>query len=338
MKILTALRSVTTLAAFVMPVMAIAQNAPSSWEFGAWSMVCDNTNHCEAAAVRADDDPLSPSAVTLRISRDAGPGTATIGRIFFGAGDTLRLRVRGGVFENLSSNADLPADIFHRMLPLLLRAESADLITSDGVYKLPLSGLKATLLKMDDVQGRNGTGGALIRSGSLSERHVPPALPAPVVRTVWLVAPLSSDGQLVDVLTQRLAPDCGDDASPRELGGGAVRRVSSTKVLFLFACSEPSANQSFSIWLVDDHAPYGAKHLQFFRPGDVDVGSLFNAEFDGQILTSTTYGSTTHQCWSKDSWAWTGVGFDRVEEDGAACPDANGVSFRFWTASILSGG
>ena len=54
----------------------------------------------------------------------------------------------------------------------------------DRYWELFDIGYNAVMLKMDEVQGRIGTIGAIIKSGKKSENHVYKPIPAPVIKKV----------------------------------------------------------------------------------------------------------------------------------------------------------
>ena len=67
-----------------------------------------------------------------------------------------------------------------------------------------VAGASAVLLKMDEVQGRVGTPGALVRRGAKPESSVMAPVPAPVVKAVVPVATRKADAALAKPLLAAL--------------------------------------------------------------------------------------------------------------------------------------
>jgi hypothetical protein len=319
--------------------MSTDAQASTSWGSGDWSIVCDNTNHCEAAATsdgQGADGMTKAVEASLRISRDAGPNTAIVARLFIEDDPgPFQLRVAAGTPIHTAPHQDLPVAAFAELLPELLRASAASVAVTSGVYRLPLLGLKAVLLKMDDLQGRIGTPGALVAKGNRSEMSVPAPHPAPVVHLARLPPSKAGDSALAVTLQERMSQSC-ESADDNRLGASVqTLRLSDSQVALLFACGTPLYNQAFDIWLVDDSPPYHAIPLKIPSDnGDNEMPVLTNAIFERGLLSATFYGNGRRECWSQSWWGWTGTQFDLIKVEGADCPGAQGVTLRTWTATL----
>jgi hypothetical protein len=131
-----------------------------------------------------------------------------------------------------------------------------------------LDGAAAALLKMDDLQGRVGTPGALVRPGTKPESSVPvPAVP--VVKAARLPATTAADRALVPKLATVLLrnPDgCQDvDSAQDPLD---VVRLDSTTLLALQPCGRGAYQLgSFTlVWRVDAQPPHKARRLGLPTP------------------------------------------------------------------------
>lgn len=69
---------------------------------------------------------------------------------------------------------------------------------------MSLNGASAALLRMDDIQGRKGTAGALVRKGRKSESSVLRALPVPVLRAAKLDRARPKDQRLLAAILKSL--------------------------------------------------------------------------------------------------------------------------------------
>lgn len=295
-----------------------AARADSSQTFKDWAVACDNTRHCEAVGFQAiDNDP----AVSLWLSRDAGPGTPVVAKLSVqleGGGDVkapLRLVAGKAAPIDVRDGQPIAGDAFARLLPALLDAETAQVTAGKERFTLSLGGLKAALLKMDDVQGRLGTPGALLRKGARAESTVPPALPAPRLQAAAPVANRPGDAALLRTLLKKIAPDCGageGDTYKPSVDNTSLHRVSATQVILVSQCQD-GYNAEDDVFVADDKTPYAVRAADFTQRGpnaNGDEGAgLANARFDGQTLTTMAKGRGIADCGSMASWVWNGKAF-----------------------------
>lgn len=170
-----------------------------------WNLACDNTRACQAMVgpdsygflERAKDTSIP----TLRVSRAPGPGGRLVVSVTYGPSypnpEEFRLDGRpiGGAFawgRDPDWNAvTLSGPEAVRFLDLI-RNGSDLAVTSDAkADPLSLSGLTASLLAIDEAQGRLDDATALVRRGRAPASAVPPADPAPVLRAVPAKHPLA---------------------------------------------------------------------------------------------------------------------------------------------------
>ncbi|MGQ4273848.1 DUF1176 domain-containing protein [Terrihabitans sp. B22-R8] len=194
------LRTIVLALAMAVPSMSTASAAePSYDEYKFWLVACDNVLHCTAKGFEAE----MAEYPELAVSRAAGPDAEA--RVMIRAPFAVEpadLRVDGkpiglpaevwriardGQFTTLSLNqpqaiAELVSQ-FHDAGKLQFGTHEA---------AVPLDGLVAALLRMDERQGRVDDVSALIRRGAAPTSAVPPepALPAKPVYTP--AAPLTN--------------------------------------------------------------------------------------------------------------------------------------------------
>ncbi|RUM19358.1 DUF1176 domain-containing protein [Rhizobium vallis] len=175
---------------------------PSYDKYKSWLAVCDNGLKCEAKGFE-DGTISSPD---MRFIRAPGPDAATEVTIsvpfpvglgdFYADGEPLHL----GSSWTLSRDEDLttistsdPAAVREFLSDL---RNDAKIEVGDDKAVIPLDGMVAALLHMDDRQGRVGGVTALIKAGNASASKVPAAPALPVVHRRKIEISLSdAEGQ-----------------------------------------------------------------------------------------------------------------------------------------------
>ena len=277
-----------------------------------WAVACDNTRGCEAAGFRAEDSRSQP--VMLWIAREAGPGTPVRGRLKVETADgartgPFRLVIDRRTHVDAPLDGDLDAAAFQRMLPRLLERSSVEVDCQGQRFTLSLTGLKAVLLKMDDLQGRVGTVGALVHPGTRSEHDVPPALPAFVPRPAPNFALKSTDDALLKLVVPTLSGDCDIALSDGVDGADVnIHRVSDNQVIVLRECRRDAVESQYAAWLVDDKPPYAATRLEFPQADGTTLPVAPGAQWQngGGSLRSIGKGSASNDCGSDAFWTWNG--------------------------------
>ncbi|MDN6885129.1 DUF1176 domain-containing protein [Variovorax sp. CAN2819] len=302
-------------AAFFAGAAGAAGREGVSFSHNDWELACDNTRTCRAAGYQSEGADIT-EPVSMLITRKAGPGTSieielqTSGEA--PAKGPLRFKVGKAALSGLKDgSASLDQEQVRVVLPELLRNDDATLSDRGGQkWVLSLSGLNAVLLKMDEVQGRVGTPGALVRRGGKPESSVPPPVPAPVVKVV--VPPKARPGD--DALAGRIFPslkqdevkdECNnhDDFNAKSL---SVTRLSDRKVLLSFGCGMGAYNYSSLLWIANDKPPYAPIAIE--ANGDFD-------EKDASV-TSSMKGRGVGDCWSSETWSFDGKDFVRTAAAG----------------------
>lgn len=287
----------------------------ASFSHNDWELACDNTRTCRAAGYQSESADIT-EPVSMLITRKAGPGSLIEIELQTGgekaAKGSVRFKVGKATLSGLKdSSASLDQDQVRAVLPELLKSDDATLTDRGGQkWVLSLAGLNAVLLKMDEVQGRIGTPGALVRRGSKPESSVLPPVPAPVVHVV--VPPKAHPGD--DTLAARIFPslknsdatgDCNnhEDFNAKSLN---VTRLTDRKVLLSFGCGMGAYNYSSLLWIANDKPPYAPVAIE--ANGDFD-------EKDASV-TSSMKGRGIGDCWSSETWSFDGKGFVRTAAAG----------------------
>lgn len=166
-----------------------------------WEMVCDNTLTCRVAGFGRELDD-GDSHISILLERKAGANQPITGGYFkyesykYEDDDKKEQILKNHPISLVINNKDLgtlikkPNSIYqlkpHQLSALLRVLKKTDneifFKQGDRYWELFDRGYNAVMLKMDEVQGRIGTIGAIIKSGKKSENHVYKPIPAPVIK------------------------------------------------------------------------------------------------------------------------------------------------------------
>ena len=297
------------------PLVLAGAAQAQSFTFKDWAVACDNTRHCEATGFQAEtaDEP-----VQLWLARDAGPGTPVRARLAAESeAGPLRLRLPGFATGPAGKDDGLPAADVAAFLARALDASEAEVTDGKKRFVLSLAGLKAALLKMDEVQGRLGSVDALVRKGPQPAARVPAALPVPVLRRVALPKAQPGDAALLPAILRAVRQrDCWNDMPDADGPATQIMRVSATQVVVMRECLRGAYQGSSALWLASDKPPYAPRRLPLPLPGQPTGGADDMATMptlaDGE-LSSWAKGRGVGDCGETATWAWNGRGFSLAE-------------------------
>ena len=303
--------------------------------FKDWEVACDNTLHCEAVGFAAED---AEAAVSLWLGRDAGPGAPVTARVSVAVPEgqqepaELTLKVGEVVVAGVVPDTGIPAATIGPALPRLLEAASA--LISDGRRKwtLSLAGAKAALLKIDDVQGRVDTPGALVRKGTKAEASVRPALPPAPVRATVALPDKAGDEKLIAPILQAVRErTCWEDQPDSDQPATEIHRLSGSQVLVMRECGRAAYQSNWVAWIAADRPPH-APVQAVFPTATGEPGYLMNASFEAGTMSAYAKGRGIGDCGSSSIWVWTGQGFALLDASVAMhCRGiAGGVPLRTW--------
>ncbi|MDP9899964.1 DUF1176 domain-containing protein [Variovorax ginsengisoli] len=311
-------------------VAGAAGQDPVAFSHGDWELVCDNTRTCRAAGYQ--DESTKSEPVSMRITRAAGPGTAIDVELQIGGEaevkGTLRFKVGSATVSGLQGDApSFDAKQVRTILPALLASEEATIVAGNrGAWTLSLTGLTAVLLKMDEVQGRVGTPGALVRRGAKPESSVLRPVDAPVVHAVRPPATRPEDAALAARIfplidLTEVKERCNDSAGVGAQSLGVVR-LSGSKVMLSLGCSAGAYNSLTLLWTANDKPPYAPVALKV--TGDYDSRDA--------SVTAAFKNRGVGDCWSSETWHFNGKEFVRT----AAVGDSMCRGFAGGAWSLLS--
>lgn len=315
---------------------AVAPAKPLQQRFGDWTVACDNVRACSAQGYRVADE--SGPQAGLWLSRQAGPQGTWTAQLHLSGTDSPELpdgtlaEVRIGTrrFTRLPLDTDLPAATLPALLSAMLEAPQMQVAAAGHRATVSLQGLKAALLKMDDVQGRVGTASAWVARGAAAASQVPaaPAMPVIVAAPAPVQVPadeaqplLASLGALPSVKADCTLLEEAVDAG-EQLPDGTLFRITSGSYLLLMDCDRAAYQISSRLWRVTLRPQLAA------RPEVLpDIGEpaqyLMNVDFSDGRLNTWHKGRGVGDCGSSRQWVWTATGFAlRTAEES---PDCNGM-------------
>ena len=273
---------------------------------------------------RAAGAGVVPSVV-LKVA-DPGEGPTPVG--------ALHLHAGGHDLGALGPRDDDDAYVLNAtqqqaVLNAVLRTGPLSLVDrNQQTWTISDRGATAVLLKMDDVQGRVGTVGALLRKGNKDESAVLPALPAPQVARGAIAPPRAGDSAIarspallaaVRSALKPLAETCWRaDETPISADELQVHRLTDTTLLVSAPCWMAAYNNADAYWTTPDTAPYTLTL----------VTTDANDYADGE-LSASHKGRGIGDCWSQQSWLWNGNAF--VETSQSTTGWCRGQPGGFWT-------
>lgn len=314
---------------------------PVSFEHKDWQLVCDNTRTCRAVGYH--DDYLDDSnPVALMLKRQAGANQRVRAYVMFGdlfeqtvnatcdANSNISLSVNGQYYGKVPTVAKLESDMgkawelttkqTHALINSLPTSSKIEFTVGCDTYVVSDKGSTAVLLKMDEVQGRAGTRGAIVKRGNESESKVLPAMPMPnyVVtaikdKSTQALNVVKADTQLfanlqtvMDPLVLPTLPKDGENNNVycELITNDNVKswfgdtkwqfyRLNSHQLVAEHLCWTGMYNQGYGYWLINDTAPY--------KPQLITTNGVGYAE---GMIDASQKGRGVGDCWWHARWQW----------------------------------
>lgn len=302
-------------------------------EFQAWTVVCNNVNDCVAYS---QGDDFGPGWAMIRM--DAGPNAEP--EVLFGdwpeeGAAPIAARIDG---EALRTELVMPDRYYTRAVEpraalaamaagdrLVLTLQGAE--HDPGGVPVALAGVSATLLWIDERQGRLNTRSALIRRGDRPNSGVPAAWPTPEVHAGPAIGQAGLPASPPDALEALPAVQSCDEETAFHQSDLLVRRevarLSDDTLLWSVLCSLGAYNQGNRFFLTDaDGAnPRPLRLPETPQPWHDDMTeadrlTYINAGYDVETRTLTTFAKARGlgDCGLFATWIWTGDQFLLVEE------------------------
>lgn len=310
--------------ALLLSGLVFAQGSGVYFSHKNWEVVCDNTTTCRAAGYSDGDE----SAGSVLLIRKAGPGTALTGVVTLGdiesdattATEKLTLWIDGKSMGSVKPAQDDNWRLSERQVRALVGAVkgsgSVEFRGGPAPFVLSGDGAYAALLKMDDVQGRTGTPGALTKTGNKPESGVPAAVPPPVIQAVKVSG--APERQLSEreasLLKPKLLATLQDKEACDRLFPAPDEQDVSDGVLTLTPLDDRHALLSTQCWLAAYNAGRGYWVIDnALKQAPVLVTESGTSYSDG-VIDSSQKGRGIGDCFGTGSWVWDGQAFRKSSE------------------------
>jgi hypothetical protein len=336
-----------------LPCLLLAQ-AASAQGYRAikdWVGGCDNTRHCSALGLAAEDAEVytllqferGPAAddevrqIRLRVDRDVSRASAWVLR----ADDAELLQFSAAQLVDADSGPGIDflitdPDELAAMMGAMRGADTLTLV-SDGEVAgvISLSGASAVMLWIDEQQQRLGTPSALVRRGDRALDAMP--APAPAPRLVAQATASELQDAAVANLSTRVRQTLEADSCEEQEADSPLRDSAwsiGDRQLVQLSCYSGAYNFGSSWFLVAADGTVQA--LRFPIPASDGSGrmetteDLVNAGFDAStgVLDSFSKGRGIGDCGSSGRWAWDGRSFQLMHYQ--LMNDCRGVSSDLW--------
>jgi hypothetical protein len=329
--------------------LAGAAHAAGTRQIKDWLGVCANTGACTAFGFAAEEDQMG---AYLIIQRDAGPAAQPKVTIVSDAGGTQPAAVWSftldghpipgvGPVQAAGSDAGVRAQLVGQaasaMIAALRNGQSLEFASGgQEVGEISLAGSAATLLWVDDQQGRVGTVTALARPGPNPAPTVPPGAAPPLIAAVAAVdqsgVPARAPRSMINGIE-----DCQLDPAITD-PSDIVARLAPGQMLWGPECQMGAYNEVTVFFLGDEHGG-NLKRISFPEPAGSDQASddlLVNAEFDPKTQTMITFSKARGigDCGAATDWIWDGKAFQVISE--TIMPACRGVLSDDWPPLFVS--
>jgi len=295
---------------------AHAVDVPHYAAFHAWFVACDNLRSCEArgfdgAAHEADLRLLraagdAPAELRLTVPGDVALAGLVLDGTPLPTSPAWSVTRQDG--ETTMATQDAAA-----VAVFLQRARTGHRLSfGAGPEGVPLDGLTAALMRIDDVQGREGTSTALLAPRGPGSPPEPPALP-PRVRWSAPVGLASSQAQSLarTVRHAQAAALAKASCTPRPDEPDEAFALDAKRALVILPCGF-GAYQGDALVFIVTRADGRADRFAPRLPTLADpVRTLVNAGFDPETgtLSMSARGRGMADCGMMAEWVWADGGF-----------------------------
>jgi hypothetical protein len=296
-------------------------------QFQDWVVACDNVARCVVSGAAESLDGR------ITVQRDAGPqGAIDVTVVLPTRGGNAPLRLDGKAVALTAPGWARTQDgaewVVRRTRGLADAQAFVDAVRNGQSLRfgagerdaIPLGGLSAALLLVDETQGRLGGTTALLRRGAAAASTVPAAAPLPRVALApppRAVLDAATQARLIAQVRRGQAAliqreDCsqhgGDDAFDE------AAALDDTRALVLIECLRGAYQSSSLVFQVPVADPSRATRvtptLPFTLPGvRARLDMVTSAAFEDGVLTHSGRGRGMGDCGSGARWGWTGTTF-----------------------------
>lgn len=295
-----------------------------------WEVYCSNTGTCRAAGYQSDDGQQNPASILL--TRAAGPkqpvraqfALANGGEDSFAANQVKNIHffindkdlgavAVKGVESPLMGT--LSAAQVNALLKQASQKTKMSFKNSHYVWNISDAGMTAVLLKMDDLQKRIGTTGAIVKKGSANESNVLMPQPKLMIKKVktadqpyLILKPNTKQYQSLHARFLAANPKPKETDFCEGIYNGADKgakpqpiqlyKLTNGKVLATTLCVRGAYNEGYGAWVLDQSLQGQATYVTEWATDNAS----------GEI-SSAFKGRGIGDCWLEQSWIWDGQRF-----------------------------
>lgn len=321
------LRFYSCLSLFLFINLVNAQtNQVNFFEHKDWHIVCDNTLTCRAVGFN-NQNPASEndSSISILLVRKAGANQSLSGYVRKNDDEIEQLSdspitvvVNNQALGTVKTD-DEPYELRPKQISSMISAlKSNDKTVSfqqnNNTWRISNAGFNAVMLKMDEVQGRIGTIGAIIKTGKKDESHVYPSIPAPIIKRAAVISPEHSQKLTLDEVIRRFPDfkthykkeaDCDFDlsqsAEDSDIPSFQLFALDKDNDLLAASCWFGAYNSGEAYWVIPKGTSANKYEIKFVTRSGTDYS-------DGEI-TEIHKSRGVGDCWSRTYWTWNGKQF-----------------------------
>lgn len=314
-----ALVMIATLSA---PVMA--ENNGTTFNHKDWEVVCDNTLTCRAAGYSKEEEASgsvllvrkagadAPLVVDVVLTEMESDETAPQPKLVLWIDD----KEVGEVEPEDSDTWRLSPAQATALVEAVKGSGKVEFKGGAKPFLLSGDGAAAVLLKMDDVQGRVDTPGALAKKGDKPESGVLAAKPAPVIQAAKVSD--ATDRPLTEAEVTMLKPkliaalpkdnNCERLKSPdpqAEEGDNDINLtpLDATHALLSALCWRGAYNEGYGFWVIDSKLA-----------GEPVLVTDSASDYSDGLISLGQRGRGIGDCWASAEWVWDGKAFAQSSE------------------------
>lgn len=299
-------------------------------EIGDWLVACDNTRQCVAKYVLGDHDgdtnPYDEDAGIV-IERAAGPAGDLSVDVTSGSGfDPITIRIDDAKprhrpqWERSDENrgASIDGDDALAFVRELRDAKTASWSGEGHASRVPLRGLAAVLIAMDEAQGRIGNVSALGRPGTRPAASTPAPILPPIIGQGPEPAPLANPAALAGTVRRLQARALAAHECDREAGvGDSADPLDASSAIVLLGCGRFAYQTSVLAFVVPRARPGKARllvlpdPLSSAPPDPESRGEYVEGSYDAarRVFGQYAKGRGMADCGSAQEWTYDGTGF-----------------------------
>ncbi len=325
---------------------AKAADAPEGFtdqrKFRDWLVACDNIGTCHAFA------PASEGVGWVRITMASGPEaqpsvvvgfcpeTGDFGGPVVARVDEAVFEARARTGEDAPSAAVVAPDRARALVDAMAQGTAMSLHAGSVTVPISLTGAAASLLWIDEHQGRLDTVTALIRKGSRPASAIPVVAAPPVSQAGYG----DQEGQHLPAAVEALPAvvQCRADTAfnPDLQTVISSARLDANTILWSVPCGAGAYN-FINAYFTTTPQGTNPRRILFPAAGDAEpLDLLVNAAYDPatRVLDAFNKGRGLGDCGMADSWVWTTGGF--VLKSSLAMSECWGVPSEYWPAAWVS--